>query len=30
METQVSYWEGPVVIEGSQPGLGYVEMTGYE
>lgn len=30
METQVSYWEGPVIIEGSHPGRGYVEMTGYE
>jgi predicted secreted hydrolase len=30
MSTQVSYWEGPVFIEGSHPGRGYVEMTGYE
>lgn len=30
MDTQVSYWEGPVSIEGSHPGRGYVEMTGYE
>lgn len=30
METQVSYWEGPVFIEGTHPGRGYVEMTGYE
>ncbi|MFN4140865.1 lipocalin-like domain-containing protein [Aestuariivirga sp.] len=30
METQVSYWEGPVFLEGSHPGRGYVEMTGYE
>jgi predicted secreted hydrolase len=30
MDTQVSYWEGPVFIEGSHPGRGYVEMTGYE
>ncbi len=29
MTTQVSYWEGPVTIEGSHPGRGYVEMTGY-
>ena len=29
MTTQVSYWEGPVVIDGSHPGRGYVEMTGY-
>jgi predicted secreted hydrolase len=30
MDTQVSYWEGPVFIEGTHPGRGYVEMTGYE
>jgi predicted secreted hydrolase len=30
MATQVSYWEGPVFIEGTHPGRGYVEMTGYE
>ena len=29
MATQVSYWEGPVRIEGTHPGMGYVEMTGY-
>ena len=29
MDTQVSYWEGPVRLEGTRPGLGYVEMTGY-
>ena len=29
MDTQVSYWEGPVRIEGSHAGRGYVEMTGY-
>ncbi|MCA3556423.1 lipocalin-like domain-containing protein [Aestuariivirga sp.] len=29
METQVAYWEGPVRIEGTHPGVGYVEMTGY-
>jgi predicted secreted hydrolase len=29
MDTQISYWEGPVAIEGSHPGRGYVEMTGY-
>lgn len=29
MATQVSYWEGPVRISGSHPGVGYVEMTGY-
>ena len=30
MQTQVSYWEGPVRLEGSHPGQGYVEMTGYK
>jgi predicted secreted hydrolase len=30
MDTQVSYWEGPVFLEGTHPGRGYVEMTGYE
>ena len=30
METQVSYWEGPVTFGGTHPGRGYVEMTGYE
>ena len=30
MDTQVSYWEGPVRIEGTHAGRGYVEMTGYE
>jgi predicted secreted hydrolase len=29
MDTQVSYWEGPVHVEGTHPGQGYVEMTGY-
>ncbi len=29
MDTQVSYWEGPVRIAGTHPGQGYVEMTGY-
>ena len=29
MDTSVSYWEGPVVISGSHPGKGYLEMTGY-
>jgi predicted secreted hydrolase len=29
MDTQVSYWEGPVRVEGSHAGRGYVEMTGY-
>jgi predicted secreted hydrolase len=30
MATSFSYWEGPVTIEGSHPGVGYLEMTGYE
>ena len=30
MDTQVSYWEGPVFIEGSHEGRGYIEMTGYQ
>lgn len=29
MTTSVPYWEGPVQIEGSHPGRGYLEMTGY-
>ncbi|MEI7598063.1 MAG: lipocalin-like domain-containing protein [Aestuariivirga sp.] len=28
MDTQVSYWEGPVRLAGTHPGQGYVEMTG--
>ena len=30
MTTSVPYWEGPVTIEGSATGVGYLEMTGYE
>lgn len=30
METSVPYWEGPIIIEGSHTGVGYLEMTGYE
>ena len=30
METSVPYWEGPVMIEGSHTGVGYLEMTGYD
>ncbi|MCR9137476.1 MAG: iron ABC transporter permease [Alphaproteobacteria bacterium] len=30
MKTLVPYWEGPVRAEGSHPGSGYLEMTGYE
>ena len=29
MATSVPYWEGPVRIEGSSGGRGYLEMTGY-
>ncbi len=29
MGTTVSYWEGPIVVTGSQGGEGYLEMTGY-
>ena len=30
MDTFVPYWEGPVTIDGSHGGRGYLEMTGYE
>lgn len=30
MTTRVPYWEGPVTVEGSHAGRGYLEMTGYE
>ena len=30
MQTSFPYWEGPVYIEGSHQGRGYLEMTGYE
>jgi len=30
MDTSVPYWEGPVRIEGSHGGRGYLEMTGYD
>ncbi len=29
MGTLVSYWEGPVRVNGSHPGIGYLEMSGY-
>jgi predicted secreted hydrolase len=29
MGTSVPYWEGPIRITGSHPGVGYLEMTGY-
>ena len=28
-DTSFSYWEGPITVEGSQGGTGYLEMTGY-
>ncbi|WP_342078322.1 lipocalin-like domain-containing protein [Yoonia sp. SS1-5] len=30
MSTTVPYWEGPVDVNGSHQGYGYLEMTGYE
>jgi predicted secreted hydrolase len=30
MDLTIPYWEGPVTIEGSHSGVGYLEMTGYE
>ena len=30
MTTSVPYWEGPVTIDGSKSGVGYLEMTGYD
>ncbi len=30
MDTAFPYWEGPVRIEGTHQGRGYLEMTGYE
>jgi len=30
MGLTVSYWEGPVRATGSHPGIGYLEMTGYD
>ncbi|SEN74867.1 Predicted secreted hydrolase [Loktanella fryxellensis] len=30
MDTSVPYWEGPVTIDGTRSGVGYLEMTGYE
>lgn len=29
MATAIPYWEGPIRIQGSQSGVGYLEMTGY-
>jgi predicted secreted hydrolase len=30
MGVSIPYWEGPVTVEGSHAGRGYLEMTGYE
>lgn len=30
MDVSVSYWEGPIRMQGTHPGRGYLEMTGYE
>lgn len=30
MTTSVPYWEGPVTVDGSAKGVGYLEMTGYD
>jgi len=30
MALSIAYWEGPVTVEGSHTGQGYLEMTGYE
>jgi len=30
MDTLFPYWEGPIHVEGSHDGIGYLEMTGYE
>lgn len=29
LETSFPYWEGPVIAEGVNPGVGYLELTGY-
>lgn len=29
LATRFPYWEGPIRFEGSHPGVGYLEMTGY-
>lgn len=30
MGTLIPYWEGPVLVSGTHPGRGYLEMSGYE
>ena len=30
MDVSISYWEGPIRMEGTHPGRGYLEMTGYD
>ena len=29
MDTSFPYWEGPILLSGDLPGVGYLEMTGY-
>jgi len=29
MDTRFKYWEGPISVNGSQSGVGYLELTGY-
>lgn len=30
MDMSLPYWEGPVTVQGSRDGIGYLEMTGYD
>ncbi len=30
MPLSVPYWEGPIVVEGTHSGTGYMELTGYK
>jgi predicted secreted hydrolase len=30
LATAFPYWEGPVIAAGSNPGIGYLELTGYQ
>jgi predicted secreted hydrolase len=30
MDLSIPYWEGPVRVSGARPGIGYLEMTGYD
>jgi predicted secreted hydrolase len=29
MDLRIPYWEGPIILQGSHKGVGYLEMTGY-